>query len=463
LIQRILAVAALSIVWLLLWGIDFARPWVIQPLPLHVARAVFALVLFSAGVLVVLCRPSKATWGFFAFTLFGTGGPAIAYALALTAGSMAGALVFAVNVMTDDAPAWRRTVEAVACLAAAGAISLGVWSAVSAVFGNVWPQWLPAISLVVQICAVVAAPLILAETCLRSSGEARERLRWVLAGFTINACMLPFILTSDQAALSAGPHWLIAVLSGLDAVVVALTVSYGLLKQPIVDLSVAISWLLTYAVFAVIVVFAFAFSRNTDLAIGFALALTLGFLFGSVNARVERSIERLLLRQRHGAREHLKMVIDAMPLVVSQDKVDRLTIEEPVHSLELEGGTLLWYRADGTLVPRHEFGRAPPAFTAGSHENALAACLQNERHALRLNQHGWDTSALAVPVFSNGTLIAIALYGSRRNGTDLDVEEIAIFETLASAAGTAYGRIHATALRAEVLDLRAYESSTLSS
>jgi hypothetical protein len=455
-IQRIVIVAALSILWVLLWGLDIAHPWVIQPLPLHIARAVCALVLLLAGITVVLRRPSKAAWGFFAFSLFGVGAPAPAYAFALPAAASAGALVFALYLMCEEVAVWRRTVEIVAYGLAATGVAVGAWSTLSAFSGGFWLQWFVSISWIVQACAAVVAPLVLLETCVRSNGETRERLRWVLAGFILNACVVPFILAADQGTLVVLPQWLIVVLSAADAIVIASTVPYALLKQPIRDVNVALSWVLTYAIFAAIavgaVVASHVFVQMRDGA--FALLGALGFLFGMVHTRVERWIERRLLRPRHRALEHLKMVIDAMPLVASRDKVDRLVIEEPVHSLALEGGTLLWCRADGTLSTRHEFGSAPPALTHQSHESALPACLQNKKETLRLNQHGWNSSALAVPLCSNGVLVAVALYALHENGTDIDRGEIAIVDALAAAAGEAYGRIEAIGLREEMRDLR---------
>jgi hypothetical protein len=59
-----------------------------------------------------------------------------------------------------------------------------------------------------------------------------------------------------------------------------------------------------------------------------------------------------------------------------------------------------------------------------------------------------------VPVFSHGDLTAIAVYGLHANGTDLDSEEIMLFELLAAAAGNAYDRLEAKSLREEVGDLR---------
>jgi hypothetical protein len=48
----------------------------------------------------------------------------------------------------------------------------------------------------------------------------------------------------------------------------------------------------------------------------------------------------------------------------------------------------------------------------------------------------------------------VALYGLHRNGTDLDAEEIAYFDELATAAGYTYDRLEARTLREEVRQLQ---------
>lgn len=453
-ILRIVIVAVLSIAAILLWCFDILRPWVIQPFPVHIARAIFSIALLAAGGAVVVRRPSKAAWGFFAFSLFGAGAPTLAYALALPTAALAGAVVFALYALRpDDEPGWRRTAEVIVYVAAALALVLGVWSTAWAVTGGVWLRWFASASLGAQILAALAAPLILADSCAGSSAEDRERLRWLLTALTINACLLPLVFAADQEALTLLPHWLTAVLAAVDAAILAYAVPYALLKEPIVDVNAAISRAIAFAVLLAAAAAAFAVLRNAPAAIGIPVALAVGALLAGAYPRVRRTFDGSLLRERRRALTHLEMVTSGMPHLTSRDKVDRVTIEEPVHSLELEGGTLLWSRADGTLVSRHEFGAAPPAFTA-EHENALAACLQSERRALRLNQHGWSTSTVAVPVFSHGALIAVALYGLHENGTDFGREEIGALEALAAAAGEAYDRIDVDAMRAQMRDLR---------
>jgi hypothetical protein len=195
-------------------------------------------------------------------------------------------------------------------------------------------------------------------------------------------------------------------------------------------------------------------ARSAGLMADIGLALVLGFFFNGMHFRVDRFVDRVLFRQRHAAEEHLRTVIRALPFTISEQQVDRLLAEEPVRSFALSGTVLFACLEGGAFELRHRFGISPPLFALSSPEEALPVYLQGEKRALRLNKHGWNVPAIAIPVFSHGDLAAIAIYGLHENGTDIDSEETALFEDLAAAAGNAYDRLEAQRLREEVRELR---------
>jgi hypothetical protein len=63
--------------------------------------------------------------------------------------------------------------------------------------------------------------------------------------------------------------------------------------------------------------------------------------------------------------------------------------------------------------------------------------------------------AVAVPIFSDAELEAIAFYAPHKNGTDIDSDELSLIERAANAAGGAYARFKALALRERVAELEA--------
>lgn len=445
-------------------------------------RIIFEMVLLVAGIALLLLRPSKATWGFFIFSAIGANSPINAviwigpqaYQVLMTIlispwlpfVSQLGAIIFALYVLIKPPVAnWRRLAEGVVYAVGVATTILVAWPILSSVYYARPISASSDFAFVIEIAAAFAPPLILAATYLSSHAATRERLRWVIFAFVVHAFVISVITATGQSVIPwSMPYWLWATLSGIDTLIVAFAVLYAVLKHHIIDINVAISRAVVYTILSAIAVGAFALvdlfftravsSKNAGLMADIGLALILGFFFNSMHARIDRFVDWVLFRNRHKAEEHLRTVIRAMPFTVSEQQVDLLVVEEPVRSFALVGAILFACDDNGAFALRHYFGVSPPRFTLASREETLPVYLQGEHCALRLNSHGWELPAIAIPIFSHGDLTAICIYGLHENGTDLDGEEIAIFEELAGAAGNAYDRLEAKRLREEVRDLR---------
>ena len=442
-------------------------------------RMAFALILLAAGIALLLLRPSRATWGFFVFSAFNPSatintviwyGPP-AYQIAMTIGSSTafsmasqlGALVFALYLLVKPPVAeWRRITEALGYVVAIAILTLSSWEIVSAVeHGTSLGVAANLVSLLATGLSIVP-PLLLLITYASSDASARERIRWVIFAFTVNAFVFGVMFFTSEVATVTIPYWLWGTLGGIDAFTVAFTVLYAVLKHHIIDINVAISRALVYTILSAMAVGAFAlvdlfFSRalsahSAGLMVDIGLALVLGFFFNSAHARVDRFVDQLLFKNRHLAEKHLQTVIRGMPFALSEQQVDTMLVDEPRRSFALLGASLLGCADSGDFVMRYA-GGSPMGVSIVHREDPLPTYLQGERCALRLTEHGSDLQALAVPVFSHGDLAAIAFYGLHINGTDFDAEEIALFEQLAVAAGNAYDRLEATLLRERVREL----------
>lgn len=451
-------------------------------------RAFFQLILLLSGIALVLLRPSKATWGFFVFSMFGPGGPVneifwwgppayqiavtITNSIAIPIVSLIGGLIFALYLLHHEPlPRWRRIVEWSAYTIAALTIALGAWRTVASVFGGVWTGAIDYWIVTLETVLTLAVPLILLVTYSVSSPAIRERLRWVVFGFAVNAIVLTFLnAASQEVTFIATPYWLYAALSGLDTVVVGSTVMYAVLKHHVVDINVAISRALVYTILSAIlvgiftlvdVVFTRALSaRNAGLMLDIGLALVLGMFFNTLHHRVDRFVDQLLFKSRHLAEKHLHTVIRSMPFAISEEQVDRMLVDEPHRSFALQAAAVLGCDESGDFTLRYATG-LPMGMSVIHRGDPLPTYLQGERCALRLNEHGSNVQALAIPVFSHGDLDAIALYGLHVNGTDFDAEEIALFEQVAIAAGNAYDRLEAKRLRDRVRELDLALNGTL--
>jgi hypothetical protein len=175
-----------------------------------------------------------------------------------------------------------------------------------------------------------------------------------------------------------------------------------------------------------------------------ALALVLGFSFNTMHHHVDRIVDGLFFRSRHLAERHLATVLSAIPYAKSEENVTELITQDPVRTLDLSGA----------LIARTEHMNFDGAAS-------LVAYLEGTRTALRPLDHGrlkihlGFEPALAAPVFCHGDLVAVVFYGYHVNHTDLDADEVALLERIASAAGAAYDHLEAQALRREVAALRA--------
>jgi hypothetical protein len=436
-------------------------------------RDLFQLILMAAGIALVLLRPGRASWGFFIFTLFVPLAPAnasiwfgppalqlamlVLVAYVLPAAAYVGGLVFALYLFVEPPYAqWRVVSEATAYAGGVAVVMLGTYAAISQASDGTSPGGAGTAILALQVAGALAMPAFLLATYAMSEPSSRERLRWVIFGVSVNAA----ILIAFTLAL---PSWLYAVLAAVQATLLGFTVLYAVLKVHVADFNLALSRTCAYAVLCAVAAGVFALvemfftnalsARNAGLMADIGLALLFGLFFAAMRSRIDRFAGRALFRRKRVAQEHLRTVIRAMPFVASRDHLDRLIVEEPVRSFALSGATLFACREDGTLQLRHEFGPSPPQFAVESRRDALGVFLQGEQRPLRLNKHGWDSAAVAVPVFSHGQLTAVALYGLHANGTDLDGEEIAYFVDLANTAGNTYDRLDARGLREQVRNL----------
>jgi uncharacterized membrane protein len=239
-------------------------------------------------------------------------------------------------------------------------------------------------------------------------------------------------------------------------VFVAVPVAYAILKHHIIDVNVAISRATVYTTLSVAIVGAFALvdlfftrvleEKSAGLIADVALALVLGFSFNTMHQRVDKFVDGILFRARHKADEHLADLALGMPYARSNEQLCEMLLEEPVRCYRLEGATLV--EDLSTAVPRMQ---------------ALASCVEAQRHAVRLTGGEWQiraflqtawTPAVAIPVFRHNAVNAIAVYGVHGDGTDLDAEQIALLERLAIAAGTAFDRLESEQLRRANAQLR---------
>jgi hypothetical protein len=211
-------------------------------------RDMFALLLTLAGIALVLIRPGKVSWAFLIFVLFGRGAPVNelmwvgppTYRIAATilleplasAASTVALIVFALYLMVDPPIArWRRAAEGAAYGVGAAIALLSTWSTISAILYGVPIAAANIASIALGLGAEIAVPVLLCITYSSSGPAIRSRLRWPLAGLSVNSAIASVIDFTSQglAAFTTMPYWLYPALSGIDSVVLLVTVLYAML------------------------------------------------------------------------------------------------------------------------------------------------------------------------------------------------------------------------------------------
>lgn len=438
-------------------------------------RDAVQILVMVLGAMLVLRRPSPATWGLFLVLYTGLAavndlyllGPVwwrvigvnLYWVIANDGAGSYGAIIFAIYLLREGPlPRWRRFAQAATLVLAVACLIVSFWQANQLIFGSRpnGPLWI-AYSVISSLPFFVA-PLVLVATYFESSAGVRERLRWIILGFALSALCVAL----DQAG-SQGNLGLIQMSYVTHSLLlcgwyffIAVPVAYAVLKHHVIEIDVAISRATVYTILSVIVVGLFAlvdlfFTRALDqksagLMADIGLALVLGFSFNTLHRRVDGFVDRFLFRKRHLSEEHVRSVIDAMGFARSPVHVRAMLTKEPTRAFDLTGARILTVSQD----------ESDDVQTLGSYLESRRSAVRvtDGRWNLRSSEPGQFAPAVAVPVPSHGSVDSMVLYGLHTNGTDLDADEVALLERLCGSAGAALDRLEAQELRREVDVLR---------
>ncbi len=459
-----------------------ARPAFAEPpenAPVVLIRVILALLWLGASVTLVLLRPSVATWAFFVLSLYGwtpnnifaERGPDMLQVVLSTYAQIwedvlpFAAAVFALYLLQPGRLSGWRRIALVGTGAAAGVVALVDLSVfVLAAQGN--GVLLPAFWRVLPFAGAAAtwlATAFLLATYADSETQDRQRIRWVLAGFFLGSIALTIIPWANSIS-----YVYYSVTQAAYVFFITASTVYAVLKHRIIDINVVLSRTLVYALLSALVVGLFALvdffvsrtltQSNAGLMADIALALVIGFFMNTMHHRLDRFVDGILFRKRHLAERHIALVAHALRHAEHENAVNKMLVDEPVRSFDLVFGALARRIEEDTFEVVYVNGDVAVGgrFTGAE---TLCAYLRSERKALMLRYHFWHADALragevepsiAVPVFSHGELDAIAFYAPHRNGTELDGDEIELIDRVADAAGAAFDRLEARALRERI-------------
>ena len=326
-------------------------------------RCAVALVWLIAAACLVMLRPSHATWAFFVFSLYGqtpnnvfteVGPP---WWQVTTSTFSAGwstvscvALIFALYLLQPERlPGWRRIalIAAYALVIADAAFNVAGTLAVAA--GNETALVLVGANSAIQYIAgdvvFFVPPLLLLATYLDSDRTSRERIRWVLAGFTVGAIAMAAKDLADNFS-----YFYYSLCMVVYVLAITGSTMYAVLRHRIIDINVFLSRTVVYTLLSGVVVGLFALvdlfftktlsESNTGLIADVILALVLGFFLNTMHHRLDRFVDGFVFRKRNIAEKHVALVAESARYATSIEALNGMMIEEPVQAFGLTFGAL---------------------------------------------------------------------------------------------------------------------------
>jgi hypothetical protein len=458
-------------------------PRQVRPTASEASLIAITTILLALGIgaaaLLVLLRPLLITWALYAYTLHAlvacpdchawelgwamfAAPPAFKpYVLALTlflfvAGD-AGIVIFLIRFPTGSPLGRWRIVEAMAvpAIVSADAIVAGL---------EAMPQ--------LHVTLAAAAPVAYATDTLTaiagaaflsryvlSSGDTRQRLRWVAIGVLGT---VPGTFLGDVAGGVLGSSYDLFSWTACAATILyapfPFTVLYAVTRHRVIDVAFVINRALVFASLAGLAVMLFAavdwfLSRNAaasrvELAVDVAIALLLGFSFGAFQRRLTEFVDAALFRRRYRRRRLLDELADHIYGLTSQAAMGAFLTSDLPEALDASSAALFERLDDGGYLRGPSSGWAHDAAWHLLPDQAVVQRANAAARPVSVDVHEWfdgnalpeaSRPAIAVPIIVAHRTRALLLLGPHRNGADFDASEVVLLKSLAARVASVYG------------------------
>jgi hypothetical protein len=465
------------------------------------AQLTTASVVILLGVVLIWARPGLMTWSLFmayfaAFPYF----PWTAYVLAFETGrslefwSIVASLFLSCLVMVvpftlcfprnflHDWPAWKQVAGAMLCMAVIACVAANLRVVPFEQDPSSFEPWRIALVPGVFVPVLLFASLALARTYRDADGRTRARLRWVLLGMiapmvsigiAITIGMVPYLVSGTMSGhMLTAPGWVFALGAGI---LFPIAVGIAVLRERVVDIQFAVSRTVVYgAVSSLVLVILAALHwllgkliEQTHLTIGIEAfaAVGLGLVLHRATEAINRLVDRVLFRRRHAAEKHLQRVMAALPFASGLRVIGEALVTEPARELDLVSAAVFYRQAEtGPLQRLTSEGWSEEHAASLDADCLLVRRLQAEHAPVRVEQRdlpadvpqGAALPVLAVPVASQRALRAVVLYGSHRDSTLPDPDDVTLLHRIAKAAEASHQQVQiATLMRdSEVKQVR---------
>ncbi|MGR4064112.1 MAG: hypothetical protein ACLQPV_01530 [Vulcanimicrobiaceae bacterium] len=288
-----------------------------------------------------------------------------------------------------------------------------------------------------------ASPFILAVACAWTSvaasrGAERSRAVWIVAPLTILYVTqaLEYVLLGLWPNAQHGNALIfVYALANVGVFLAPLGMTYALLNRRVLDIGFALNRVAIFSGVSIILVGAFMLfewalgswlqeqSHTTNLVIGAAVALMLGFSIRFVHDRVEHVLDRVFFRKRHEDEEAIRRFAREAAFITDP----RLIVKRTVDVLERHADASF-----ARLALRNGNGKY-----AEISENDPAIVSLRTWHR-KLDLHGIDTQLdgeFAYPMVSRGQLVGALVLGPKRSQESYAPDESDSIEDLAHHIG----------------------------
>jgi hypothetical protein len=418
------------------------------------------------ALLILLRRPNRMTWGLFLYLVSATSVSLYRFSdalfpIALFASdllSVAGPIglaIFAARFPNNDPKGWRAWIDRLAIpIGGLLVIPNFAWDATSLFWGAAPSAWMSFGSVLGALGLILVAGATLLATYFGAPRWERQRFGWVIAGvlFTLLSYASEWARYWSTAYTVATADVLVWCATILYACA-PFAIAYAVVRQRVFDISFVISRTLVYTILTGTIFAAFAFvewlaahvieQSGVAIVLVALTAIVVAFSLETLHGRIEGFVEGALFRRRHLAERHLATVAAGLPFAESAAAVEAAIVREPVQAYSLSCAALFTRDDSGAFLRDGE-----------TLDRTVSLRLQGTRHPVRLHQFdGTDAQSgpiLAVGVFVQARLRAIAVYGAHANGEDIDPDEVASLEGICNAAGMAYDHLDAMRIHREI-------------
>lgn len=405
------------------------------------------------GAALVLARPGRVTWAFYAYMLgvgtFGTSDyynslPAPLWIMLVVPEYVVGGavpasyalfwLLFPAGVIKG----WRRAALSVVVVGFCVGIGIQLAELFSSLF-SFDTSTLEQVWFVYNLLWGTLGVSFLAATYLASRGFDRRLFGWLLVVdggiFAAELALITFQLVHPPPPRIFGYIFLLGLL-------LPLVIAYGIVRYQMFDVEYVLSRTIVYSVVVVIaaglfigVDIAFAsyfYASKAEVAIDIALALGVGFALRSFYGRAIDDVDRLLFLRRYDSRMRLKRTFDAITHADSQSDLEVILTSQAAAALGLASAEFFKKFADGGYLREIGFGWASESLWNLLPDDKLVRMLGMRSKSIDLRSIGWsrtDESAphapmLAIPMYSGDAVIGVTLYGDRVDGISLSPDDV---------------------------------------